>query len=119
MSHGRDTKAVNIGVNPGTGAITYIKPVRTPSRGMDQWTRDGPFAIQFPGVTPVQFQRRRSRYVRASRKHKLTGVVKEQSGKHPARTNTPVRCLRRGSCIGCPLPRDHHRHLATSVPEID
>jgi len=79
-------KAVNIGVDPATGAITYIKPVtHAKKRETIEWASNDPFAIQFTGVTPVQFQRRRSRYVRASRKHKLTGVVKgtAEEGAYP------------------------------------
>ena len=73
-------RAVNIGVNLATGAITYSEPVKHAKKKQTiEWASEDPFAIQFTGDTPVRFQRRRSRHGRASSQHKVTGVVKDNA----------------------------------------
>ena len=76
-----NSRSIDIRVDRETGTITYSDPAaRAHRRETIQWRcADGPFALQFMGATPVEFQGKRSTRNDRAEAHVLTGVVRENA----------------------------------------
>jgi hypothetical protein len=76
-----ESRCIEIKVDRKTGLITYTDPARRAHRREEiQWKcHDGPFALQFTGETPVEFQGSRSTRRKGAEAHELKGTIKENA----------------------------------------
>jgi hypothetical protein len=76
-----DSRCIEINVDRATGVITYNDPARRARRREEiRWKcQAGPFALQFTGETPVEFQGNRSTRRNGAEAHELKGTIKENA----------------------------------------
>lgn len=78
------SKFIEIDVNQAAGVITYTDPATHANKqDVIEWKcQDGPFALQFKGATPVEFQGSHSTSNGAGA-HVLRGKVEGNKGVYP------------------------------------
>jgi plastocyanin len=101
-----EIKRVHIRVEAETQEINYSAALlrAKPGDTIQWWSNDGPFAIQFAGISPVSFGGGRSRAVKADY-FELEGIVRE--GAQPGAYR-----------YACALSADGKVHLDAGCPEI-
>jgi len=75
-------KSIEIKVNATAGVITYSEPkAHVKKHDKIQWeSQAGPFAIQFTGATPIEYQGNHSTVSNGTGGHVLTGQVGGDKG---------------------------------------